>query len=467
MGWFSWLFGKEEGPPEPLVLGAKLRCPYGSHDGYLYVDSEDIEVNNLPKACVDDCKALYNIQPLGNCYAGGACELLMDLDEKWENPEPQSEKINGKEIITTKSLLSCRASGMEFKIINSGQDGIFAKQILLIREMDKKYPGLREILDNPYGSLYLDKGKYEMAIRFIEDRMKKNGGEIELFNLYGKNNLEGEYIKGALGRLMPYCDTGALENLVNGIETSGCKNGMDAATGWDAHVINAEMIRLLRKDCKETAERIETKPFYRWQEENKLFLSVAAEGVTNFAYGALMYYSAVAGAGNNQSRGNKPAAEEMDKGGSGTKDSGKIKVTSELENHIRYTDSTVPRKRGIGGAHNKEQLLTNDIEIVKTTPHPSLEGVEKVEYQMPKLDKTGTTIPGEYQSGVPKVKTVYDPKIISDEVYMERGVQAANDALSKSPDSALPREWVGNDGAGVKWRGYSDGNGNITSFYPE
>lgn len=322
MNWFSWLFGKEEGPPEPLVLGAKLRCPYGSHDGYLYVDSEDIEVNNLPKACVDDCKALYNIQPLGDCYAGGSCEALMDLAEKWENPEPQGEKINGKEIITTKSLLSCRVSGMELKIINSGQDGIFAKQILLIREMDKKYPGLREILDNPYGSLYLNKGKYEMAIRFIEDRMKKNEGEIELFTLYGKNNLEGEYIKGALGRLMPYCDTGALENLVNGIETSGCKNGMDAATGWDAHVINAEMIRLLRKDCKETAERIETKPFYRWQEENKLFLSVAAEGVTNFAYGALLYYSAVAGAGNNQSRGNKPVAEEVDKGGSGTKGSG-------------------------------------------------------------------------------------------------------------------------------------------------
>jgi hypothetical protein len=138
-----------------------------------------------------------------------------------------------------------------------------------------------------------------------------------------------------------------------------------------------------------------------------------------------------------------------------------------LESHIKYTDPTVPRKKGIGGAHNKEQLLTNDIEIVKSTPHPTLEGVETIEYQMPKLDKTGTLIPGEYQSGIPKVKTVYDPNIISDEVYMEKGVQAANDALSKSPDGLLPREWVGNDGAGVKWRGYSDGNGNITSFFPE
>ena len=149
------------------------------------------------------------------------------------------------------------------------------------------------------------------------------------------------------------------------------------------------------------------------------------------------------------------------------KGSGKIKPTPELESHIKYTDPTVPRKKGIGGAHNKEQLLTNDIEIVKSTPHPTLEGVETIEYQMPKLDKTGTPIPGEYQSGVPKVKTVYDPNIISDEVYLEKGIQAANDALSKSPDGLLPREWVGNDVSGIKWRGYSDGNGNITSFFPE
>ena len=138
-----------------------------------------------------------------------------------------------------------------------------------------------------------------------------------------------------------------------------------------------------------------------------------------------------------------------------------------MESHIKYTDPTVPRKKGIGGAHNKEQLLTNDIEIVKSTPHPTLEGVETIEYQMPKLDKTGTPIPGEYQSGVPKVKTVYNPNIISDEVYLEKGIQAANDALSKSPDGLLPREWVGNDVSGIKWRGYSDENGNITSFFPE
>jgi cytidine deaminase len=335
MGWFSWLFGeKVEEPPEPLVLGAKLRCPYGSHDSYLYVESGDIEVNNLPKACVEDCKALYNIQTFGDCYAGGLCEGLMDLDETWENPKPQGEKVNGKEIITTKSLLSCKECGAEFKIISSGQDGIFAKQLLFIREMDQKYPGLREILDNPYGSLYLNNGMYETAIQFIEDRMKQNGGEIEAFTLYGKDNLEGEYIKGALGRLMPYCDTRALENFVNGMETAGCKNGMDAATGWKANVINAEMIKMLRKDCKETAEKIETKPFYRWQEENKLLSSAVAEGVTNFTYGMLMYYGATGSAPKNQIKSKQPAAEMMENQGVGTKGAGKTKYPVEKETFL-------------------------------------------------------------------------------------------------------------------------------------
>jgi len=357
MGWFSWLFGKEKGPPEPLVLGAKLRCPYGSQDSYLFVLSDGIDVNNLPKACVEDCKALLNIRSFGDCYAGGFCENSMVLDEKWQNPEPQGERINGKEIITTKSLLSCRASGMEFKVINSGQDGIFAKQIILLQEMDKDYPGLREILDNPYGSLYLNEGKYELAIKFISDRMIKNGGKIELYTLYDKNNLEGEYIKGALGRLMPYCDTGALENLLNGIENSGSKNKMDANADWDTHVINQEMINLLIKDCKETQKQIETKPFYKWQEENKLFLSVAAEGVTNFAYGTLMYYSAISASGNTQSKGNKPAVKENN-GGSGTKGTDKA---DSIDVNLKYKKNWTPEQ--IAEADAKAKALSEGTTI--------------------------------------------------------------------------------------------------------
>lgn len=166
MGFFDWLFGKEKKPPEPLVLGAKLRCPYGSQDSYLYVNSEDIKINNLPKACVDDTKALFNILPFGDCYAGGSCETLMNLNNKWENPVPQGEKVNGKEIITTESLLACKVVGAEFKIISSGQDGIFAKYLSFTKEMDHNYPGLREVLENPYGSLYLNKGMYKKPFNY-------------------------------------------------------------------------------------------------------------------------------------------------------------------------------------------------------------------------------------------------------------------------------------------------------------
>ena len=68
-----------------------------------------------------------------------------------------------------------------------------------------------------------------------------------------------------------------------------------------------------------------------------------------------------------------------------------------LRKHIEDVDLSVPRKRGIGGAHNKNNFLKNDIKVVSITPNNNIKGVETIEYQMPKLDKTGTPIPGEYQ----------------------------------------------------------------------
>lgn len=76
-------------------------------------------------------------------------------------------------------------------------------------------------------------------------------------------------------------------------------------------------------------------------------------------------------------------------------------------------------------------------------------------------------IPGQYQTGSPKVKTIYDPNIISDAEYIERGVEAANDVLSKSTDGVLPHEWVGKDSYGIEWRGYSDDGITPSSFYPD
>ena len=52
MGLLDWFSGKDNAPPEPLVMGAELKCPYGSSHSYLYLDTDDIDINNLPTACV-------------------------------------------------------------------------------------------------------------------------------------------------------------------------------------------------------------------------------------------------------------------------------------------------------------------------------------------------------------------------------------------------------------------------------
>lgn len=74
----GWITGEAEKPAEPLVLGAELKCPWGTAHSYLYVDSDDIDINNLPQAHVEDCMANYNIYPFGKCIyrMGQPCELF-------------------------------------------------------------------------------------------------------------------------------------------------------------------------------------------------------------------------------------------------------------------------------------------------------------------------------------------------------------------------------------------------------
>jgi len=57
-------------------------------------------------------------------------------------------------------------------------------------------------------------------------------------------------------------------------------------------------------------------------------------------------------------------------------------------------------------------------------------------------------------------------KSISDDEFISRGIEAANDALANSSDGTLPREWTGIDSEGIMWRGYFE-DGEMTSFYPQ
>lgn len=166
------------------------------------------------------------------------------------------------------------------------------------------------------------------------------------------------------------------------------------------------------------------------------------------------------------------------KGTGGTNNSGRsdstdksttYTATASLKDHIVNPDSSSSSKSGIKGGHHKDNFM-REVEKVgakttNTVPNSQMEGVEKISYKMPKKDKFGN--PTKDFQAKTHHKTVYDSSKISSRDYIKRGLEAANNAAKKSPTGKLRREWSGIDNHGVRWRGYCDSNGNITSFYPE
>ena len=235
--------------------------------------------------------------PFGTCTLGLECEQMIELEDLWENHEPQNMMVGEDEAITMKSTLTCKKSGMWIEPVSSGQDKKAAERILkeaaLVREMKQKYPGLLEILEDPYGSLYLHEGMCEKAIQFLEDSLKRNG-DMEMASLYGEYDMEGMLIRSALGHLLVTCDVSRLELFVEGLSTRGVINGMEDMPGWDARLLNEEMLEMVRREYPETAERIETKSYYKWQEENKQDLSFLDQVAMEIAYGCMFYECMIA-----------------------------------------------------------------------------------------------------------------------------------------------------------------------------
>ena len=277
-------------PTEPLVLGAELWCPYGSEHSFLMLQRDEINIDNLPQANVCDCVKSVNIDDFGECYGGRLCKDKMILAGRWENPEPQTEIVNGREIITTKSVLLCRVEGMEIQAANSGQKfgKKLAEQINLKLAMDVEYPGLYDLLMDPYGSLYLNEGMYEKALAFLEDQVQEKGN-IFLPTIFDGNDLKNEMVRLALGRLMPRCDVSTYDRFINGLEDTGVLTGMNEKEGWDVHYLNDEMMEMLWKDCKTTDERVKTDPVIRWQEENRVFTSSMSDAMTQLSKAVVMY----------------------------------------------------------------------------------------------------------------------------------------------------------------------------------
>ena len=100
--------------------------------------------------------------------------------------------------------------------------------------------------------------------------------------------------------------------------------------------------------------------------------------------------------------------------------------------------------------------------IVSRTSHPTLPGVEKILYRLPKKDPTGAVIPGQFRTIV-YTKTVFDPSLISLNEFIRRGVEAANNVTSINQD----RYWQASDSFGILWDGYiRDTDGQIRTFWP-
>ena len=72
------------------------------------------------------------------------------------------------------------------------------------------------------------------------------------------------------------------------------RDGRHTGMGCTARLLNEEMLEMVRREYQETAERIETKSYYKWQEENKRALSFWGQVSMEIAYGCLSYECIIA-----------------------------------------------------------------------------------------------------------------------------------------------------------------------------
>lgn len=147
---------------------------------------------------------------------------------------------------------------------------------------------------------------------------------------------------------------------------------------------------------------------------------------------------------------------------------------------------------GIKGGHNLENLekyildnfgdqVKNINQAVTKTPHPDIPGIYEVKYKLPVYDGLSTANGGkgnftgqwkEYKNP----KTVYDPKVFSDEQILKLGREAMEEGIRSNRiridtrPNAVSDELVGYvevDGKKLQFIGYRDKvTGEITNFFP-
>ena len=103
-------------------------------------------------------------------------------------------------------------------------------------------------------------------------------------------------MRSALDHLLPSCYLSAVDKLIYSLSMKESEWQMYGVSEWDVHKLNAAMMEMIREDCAQTAERIATGSFYRWQEENKQLLQQFSELSMELCYLYIgYYYSTLAG----------------------------------------------------------------------------------------------------------------------------------------------------------------------------
>jgi Bacterial EndoU nuclease len=142
-----------------------------------------------------------------------------------------------------------------------------------------------------------------------------------------------------------------------------------------------------------------------------------------------------------------------------------ISFDKDIANNLTKFDG-FSQKDGISGTHNLDEFTKVALDKgVKITEQKDglVNGIKQIEYKIPAYDRYGN-VTG-YKSETFR-KTVYDPKLFSDQKILDLGQQAAAKGYSQAISNGF-REYTAEAG-GIQFRVYLDGKtGAVTNFFPK
>ncbi|HFC8088256.1 TPA: DUF637 domain-containing protein, partial [Neisseria meningitidis] len=109
-----------------------------------------------------------------------------------------------------------------------------------------------------------------------------------------------------------------------------------------------------------------------------------------------------------------------------------ISFDTNLKRHLANADG-FSQKQGIKGAHNRTNFmaeLNSRGGRVKSETQTDIEGITRIKYEIPTLDRTGKPDGGFKE--ISSIKTVYNPKKFSDDKILQMAQNAASQGYSKA-----------------------------------